>query len=289
VAYVIPAAFEKPPVIEASAVPADATRLERELGQGVMLAAALLETETAEVGDWVWMTLYWQNVGVGQAPPIFVLELFGQDTELLGKLQSYHGGGLFPANLWPPGMVVADRTAVQVTAAPETPVQARLIIKIEGETSSIDVGFVKLLPESWPELAGPALAEIEGVSLTSLAVSETAVAPGDAIDLAIQWQVVTPPGRNLTTFVHLGDQSGPPLAQGDSPPLNGYYPSGLWAAGEVINDAYQLKIPDDLPDGRYPLYLGFYDPESGERPLLTVEGVAQPNNAYFVGWIEVGR
>jgi hypothetical protein len=58
VSFVIPAAFEKPPVIEASAVPADATRLERELGQGVMLAAALLETETAEVGDWVWMTLY---------------------------------------------------------------------------------------------------------------------------------------------------------------------------------------------------------------------------------------
>jgi hypothetical protein len=63
----------------------------------------------------------------------------------------------------------------------------------------------------------------------------------------------------------------------------------LWAAGEVINDSYQLTIPDDLPDGRYPLYLGFYDPESEERPPLTVEGVQQPNNAYFVGWIEVGR
>jgi hypothetical protein len=79
------------------------------------------------------------------------------------------------------------------------------------------------------------------------------------------------------------------VAQGDSPPIGGHYPTQLWAAGEVINDSYQLTIPDDLPDGRYPLYLGFYDPESEERPPLTVEGVQQPNNAYFVGWIEVGR
>ena len=289
VSYVIPAAFEKPPVIAESAVPAEAARLERELGQGVKLVAASVETETAELGDWIWMTLYWQNTGVSQESPIFVLELFGQNTTRLGKLQSYHGGGLFPANLWPPGMVVVDRTAVRVTAAPETPIQGRLNIKLDGGTSSLDVGFVKLLPESWPEPAGPALAEVNGVALTSLDLSETAVAPGDTIELAVQWHVLMPPGRNLTTFVHLGDQSSPPLAQGDTPPLNSQYPTRLWAAGEVINDAYQLTIPNDLEDGRYPLYLGFYDPVSGERPSLTIDGTVQANNAYLVGWIEVGR
>jgi hypothetical protein len=57
----------------------------------------------------------------------------------------------------------------------------------------------------------------------------------------------------------------------------------------VINDSYQLRIPEDLPDGRYPRYLGFYFPENGERPPLTVDGVPQQNNAYFAGWIEVVR
>ena len=286
---VIPDAYEKPPVIEEAAVPIQTGRLEQEMGQGIRLVAASVETETAAQGDWVWITLYWQVEERLQAPPNFVLELFGQETELLGKLQSYHGRGLFPANLWLPGQVVVDKAAVRVATAPDTPVQGRLNLKLEGAVNAVDVGTVKILPASWPEPAGPPLAEVGGVALTSLEVSETAVSPNETIHLAVQWHVIEPPGRNLTTFVHLGEQSSPPVAQGDSPPIGGHYPTQLWAAGEVINDSYQLTIPDDLPDGRYPLYLGFYDPESEERPPLTVEGVQQPNNAYFVGWIEVGR
>jgi hypothetical protein len=286
---VIPDAYEKPPVIEEAAVPIQTGRLEQEMGQGIRLVAASVETETAAQGDWVWITLYWQVEERLQAPPNFVLELFGQETELLGKLQSYHGRGLFPANLWLPGQVVVDKAAVRVATAPDTPVQGRLNLKLAGEVNAVDVGTVKILPASWPEPAGPPLAEVGGVALTSLEVSETAVSPNETIHLAVQWHVIEPPGRNLTTFVHLGEQSSPPVAQGDSPPIGGHYPTQLWAAGEVINDSYQLTIPDDLPDGRYPLYLGFYDPESEERPPLTVEGVQQPNNAYFVGWIEVGR
>ncbi|MFZ0545950.1 MAG: hypothetical protein WAM60_10960, partial [Candidatus Promineifilaceae bacterium] len=286
---IIPNAYQKPPIIEETAVPIEVSRLEQEMGQGIKLVAATVETETAELGDWIWITFYWQAETVPDEPPDFVLELFGRETELLGKLQSYQGRGLFPANLWPPGKVVVDREAVQVTAAPDTPVQGRLNLKLEGETTSVDVGTVKVLPLSWPEPDGTGLAEVAGVQITSVVVSETAVSPGETISLAVQWQVVEPPGQNLTTFVHLGEQSSPPLAQGDSPPLDGYYPTQLWAAGEVIDDAYHLTIPNDLPDGRYPLYLGFYAPENGERPPLTVDGVQQPNNAYFVGWIEVGR
>jgi hypothetical protein len=287
--YVIPNAYEKPPVIEETAVPAEAARLERDLGQGVRLVAAAIETETAAQGEWVWLTLYWKAGAVPEETPVFVLELFGQDTDLLGKVQSYHGGGLFPANLWPRDDIVVDRVALRVDTAPDAPVQGRLNMKLEGEFSSVDVGLVKILPASWPEPAGAPLAEVAGVALTALDLSETAVSPGETIHLTVQWQVVEPPGRNLTTFVHLGEQSSPPLAQGDSPPRNGQYPTQLWAAGEVINDAYQLTIPADLADGRYPLYLGFYAPESGERPVLTIDGVQQPHNAYLVGWIEVGR
>jgi 4-amino-4-deoxy-L-arabinose transferase-like glycosyltransferase len=287
--FVIPKAFEKPDLIERSDLPGDVALIERDLGQGVRLVAAAVETETAAVGEWVWLTLYWQNTGVGEEIPILVLELFGQDAALLGKFQSYHGRGRFPASLWPADMIVVDRTPIRVARAPETAIQGRLNVKMEGETNSVDAGFVKLLPDSWPAAAGPALAEIDGMALTSLVVSETAVSPGETIDLAVQWQVQEPPGRNLTTFVHLGEQNSVPLAQGDSPPLRGLYPTQLWEAGEVIDDGYQLLIPEELGDGRYPLYIGFYDPVSGERSVVTVERVAQPNNAYFVGWIEVSR
>jgi hypothetical protein len=249
--------------------------------------AAIVETETAAQGEWVWLTLYWQQEAVADEAPIFVLELFGQNETLLGKTQSYHGSGLLPAMLWPQNQIVVDRVAVRVDTAPDVPVQGRLNMKLEGEMSSVDAGFVKILPNAWPEAAGPPLAEVGGVGLTSVNVSQTAVSPGQTILVTVQWQVIEPPGQNLTTFVHLGDQTNPPLAQGDSPPLNGSYPIQLWATGEVLNDSYQLTIPGDLPDGRYPLYLGFYAPDSGERPLVIIDGTAQPNNAYFVGWLDV--
>lgn len=285
---VIPAAYEKPPIIAEGAVPAEAARIEQSLGQGVRLVAAVIETETAAQGDWVWMTFYWQGEDVPEEAPNFVVELLGREAAILGKLQSYHGGGLFPATLWPPGQVVVDRAALQVEVAPDTPLQGRLNLKLEGEETAVDVGTVKILPNTWPEPAGPALAEVAGAALTSLVISETAVSPGDTLHLTVQWHVLQPPGRDLTTFVHLGEQTSPPLAQGDSPPIDGHYPTHLWAEGEVINDAYRLMIPADLPAGRYPLHIGFYSPETGERPPVTVEGVQQPNNAYFAGWIEVG-
>ena len=231
VAYVIPQAFEKPAVIEQTAVPPEAARLERDMGKGLRLVAAQVETETAAQNEWVWLTLYWQREGELEEPPVYVLELFGRDTDLLGKVQSYHGGGLFPANIWPQIQIVVDRVALWVDAAPDEPVQGRLNMKLEGESSSVDVGFVKILPGSWPEATGPPMAEVGGVALTRVDVSKTAVSPGETIELAVQWQVLEPPGRNLTTFIHLGDQNSPPLAQGDSPPLNGSYPTQLWAAG----------------------------------------------------------
>lgn len=289
VLYVIPKAYEIPPLIEESAVPDDASRIERDMEQGLWLAAASIETETAAHHEWIWLTLYWTADAPPEEPPVYVLELFGRDTELLGKVQSYHGGGLFPAILWPQDKVMVDHVALRVEAAPDAPVAGRLNIKLEGEATSVDIGSVKILPASWPEAAGPPIAEAAGVAMTALNVSESAVSAGEIIDLTVQWQVLESPGRNLTTFVHLGEQDSPPLAQGDSPPLNGSYPTSLWAAGEVINDSYQLIIPPDLPDGRYPLYIGFYDPVGGERPVLTADGSQKLHNAYLVAWIEVSQ
>ena len=79
----------------------------------------------------------------------------------------------------------------------------------------------------------------------------------------------------------------PLMAQGDGPALNGDYPTSLWAKGEVIEDRYVLTIPDDLPEGNYPIHIGFYEPQSGARLPVRVEGQAQPHDAYFLGRLDV--
>jgi hypothetical protein len=82
-------------------------------------------------------------------------------------------------------------------------------------------------------------------------------------------------------------ETGQPLSQGDSPPLGGDYPTSLWDEGDVISDSYTLQIPLDLKPGRYPIYIGMYDPVTGLRQPLTVDGQRQLNDAYLVGWITV--
>jgi hypothetical protein len=69
--------------------------------------------------------------------------------------------------------------------------------------------------------------------------------------------------------------------------LNGYYPTYLWGAGEVFDDEYVLIVPEGLADGRYPIQIGLYDPHSGVRLPLLQGGQRQPQDAYFVDWLEV--
>jgi 4-amino-4-deoxy-L-arabinose transferase-like glycosyltransferase len=285
---VIPAAYALPPTIAETDIPPEASRLHVDLGHGLELVASLMESEEVGPEGWLWMTLYWRSDSTleGESPE-YVLELLGREDALAGKLQSYHGGGSYPAALWPPGKVIEDRLAVQLFPGVSLPAMLRPNVKLVGEEASVDVGYVKAAPAAWPEMSDTVLARLGGIELVSAALASPAAAPGEEVAVELRWQVQEAPGRDLTTFVHLGGPAHPPLAQGDSPPLGGDYPTRLWAAGEVIDDAYTLEIPPDMRPGRYPVHLGMYDPASGERVPLIIEDTRRPNDAFFLGWLMV--
>ena len=54
-------------------------------------------------------------------------------------------------------------------------------------------------------------------------------------------------------------------AQADGPPLDGWYPTSWWAAGEWVSDEHLFAIPTGTPPGTYQLVTGLYDPLSGQR------------------------
>jgi hypothetical protein len=57
-------------------------------------------------------------------------------------------------------------------------------------------------------------------------------------------------------------------ASGDSPPLDGGYPTGWWAPGEIVMDPHMIPLPDG--EGEPPvvdLYVGVYD-EAGQRLVV---------------------
>ena len=285
--FVVRPAYAAPPVV--AALPTGATPIEQEMGQGVWLVGAGVETTTAVPGDPIWLTLYWRT----DAPPAsrveFVAELIGRDLARVGGLQSYHGRGLYPANLWPPGAIIADRFALRLDDDAQAPVLAALYAGLAGEEARALVGEVAVQPTAWPE-AGPALAMVgEGLELTAVSLTPTRAHPDQTLRLAAQWRAVAAPGQDYTVLVHLGEAGQPPLATGDTQPVNGRYPTRLWPAGAVVDDAYTLTLPPELPDGRYPLWLGLYDSASFARLPLVVAGERQANDVFLAGWIEVTR
>jgi 4-amino-4-deoxy-L-arabinose transferase-like glycosyltransferase len=288
--FVIQPAYQPPPAV--SRIPDTARRVLPELvdrGQGVALLAAEVETERARPGDVVWLTLYWTAEETPDEPPEFVLELFGRQVTRVANLHSYHGRGLLPANLWPPSQIIADRFAVRVDPDAEAPVLGRIFARIDGGAPGIEVASVEIeprdplpAPDGWSAELG------NNIALVNATIRPDTALPGQSVEVLVRWYVpVGRPQVDYTTLVHLGQPDSPPLVTGDSPPLGGSYPTSAWSNGETIDDSYFLTLSPNLPPGRYPVWVGMYDPDTGERLPVWVEGQLQPNGVYLAGWLEV--
>jgi hypothetical protein len=71
-------------------------------------------------------------------------------------------------------------------------------------------------------------------------------------------------------FVHLtADPAAPPLSQDDHFPQNGSTGTESWQTDTVYRDVYSLPLAD-VPPGEYLLMVGFYDPNTNERPVEPV-------------------
>ncbi len=284
--YVIQPAYEKPTLL--LELPAEATPLDVQMGQGVRLVGALLESKDVLPGEPLWLTLYWQGRDVSPETPQHVLSVFGRKGTEIGKVHSYHGRGLFPANLWPEGLIVADRFGLWLSEDAVAPVLARIDTGLLRGDGATQVGTVKISPAAWPSAAEP----LQGMVGTAVGFAAVEVSPQQAragvpVTVSLKWQAVEKPQTDLTALVHMGQPDQPPLATGDQPPLAGEYPTSAWEQGEVIDDVFRLAIPPGTPAGRYPIWIGMYDTRTLARLPITIEGEGQPFDVYLAGWVEV--
>lgn len=287
---VVAPAYTLPPVLDR--VPPEVQPLNLEMGAGLTLLGMEMETETAVPGESIWFTLFWQAESVPNSPPELVIDILGRDLAPIGSSHSYQGSGQFPASQWPAGGIIADRMGVLLTEGIAAPVLAQLFVRLVGDEiedrPSLPVAAIKIVPANWPESVDRVLAEIgEAVQLTAASHTPQQARPGKTITIDVQWQVVAPPQEDWTTLIHLAEPGQPPLAVGDNQPLNGDYPTYVWAAGENFADQYQLTIPDDLANGRYPLWLGMYNSDTIERLPLTINNAPQPNQVIQIGVVEI--
>ena len=99
---------------------------------------------------------------------------------------------------------------------------------------------------------------------------DTAVDEDDGrLTVRLVWQPLAPLPADYTTFVHLLDEEGNLLAQQDSQPWDGRYPTTLWPVGETVAETKVLRLPPHTIPPR--LRIGAYVWPSGEAVGLWEE------------------
>jgi hypothetical protein len=93
--------------------------------------------------------------------------------------------------------------------------------------------------------------------------------PGDSLTVTLYWQSLAKMSQDYTVFVHLLDENDLILAQRNTFPGLGSFPTTLWQVGEAIADIYTLVLPETTyAPSSAQLEVGLFDSATGERLLV---------------------
>ena len=139
--------------------------------------------------------------------------------------------------------------------------------KIKDDTERhVALGTVRLGDLSANGIEHPQSVRV-GDAITFLGWSGDAsrIARGQSFPLDLFWRADRAINESYTVFVHLVDANGQVVADADSAPSRGLYPTNRWGVGEGVRDRHVLNIPTDLAPGDYAIEIGMYLPATNAR------------------------
>lgn len=292
--YLIPA-YARPSLMSPSEVEAISRRVDFDYGGKARLLGCNVQPTVVEPGQKVVVTLYWEALRAMEEDYTVYVHLFGQRGEKIGQRDTYPGLGRFPTSLWHPGDVFADPIAVPIHAEAARPVlatvEAGLYIRETMERlPALDsqgqplgqtiVGRLKIPPPEGQVVGIPHPLDYtfgEGIGLAGYGLEYPSERKAR---LTLYWRAQGHPTRDYTVFVHLVDEEGTIVAQGDGPPLDGDYPTGAWAPGELVVDPHHILLRDETASARASQRsrlrwcVGLYDLPTMQRlPVYGPDGV----------------
>ena len=283
-------AYARPPIITADDIPASAHPFNVTYGNAVRLLAFQIDRTTVQPGDSLAVTLYWQALQPVDEDLSTYVHLFGWRGQRLGQRDSHAGGGTYPTSRWSPEQVICDTLLLPVREDAAGPVAAELEVglyrlrnmerlpAVDEQGQSVGrpiLARIKIDVPTRPLLSAHALdANLDNrAHLIGYDLSAPVVHSGDIVSLTLHWQVTGKMDRDYTVFVHLVDEQGSIVAQGDGPPMENAYPTSFWGIGEYLADDHQIIVPTDAKPGGGRILVGLYDPSTGARlPILGAGG-----------------
>ena len=274
---VIQPAFAKPEPLPDTAVIPNATDIQ--FGQQIALLGHELTTEKLERGEPVNIDLYWESNAPIDDSYVVALHVVDASGEVVSRLDSVPYDGRYETAVWKPNTPFKDPYALPALMEEAVPGLATVWLRMYSWSQSgqlpitvneIDIGdslvltTIKIPPN--PEVSySPAIERGDQIgNLAKLQGYDLEQQEGQ-VDITFYWQAENNTDSDYTIFVHLLDQNGNRVAQGDSPPQNGTFPTTIWEAGDTIKDTHTILLPEDLQTGDYKIAIGFYDPITGQR------------------------
>jgi 4-amino-4-deoxy-L-arabinose transferase-like glycosyltransferase len=130
---------------------------------------------------------------------------------------------------------------------------------------------VEAIPNATDEGAAPGITFGDVARLRGYRITPSAVEPGGTVTVTLYWEPLNRTDRNYAIFVHLLSEVGTMIAQRDTYPGLGRYPTTAWDPGVVFADTYRVHVPESAytPDEGY-VQVGMYLP--GGPRLTTPDG-----------------
>ena len=281
--------------------------LDVNFGDQVRLTRYALSTDRPDAGEQVTLRLFWQAIRPERNYTVFV-HIVGPDGQGLTQVDGEPLLGLYDmTTLWPRDRAVVDeRRLIIPTSTP--PGRYRLEVglydandvdagplpvldgaeNVLGYSTILDYFLVDVppLPEPSQLIAGGNLGGVVRLVGYDPALP-LQVAAGSRLRLTLTWECLATMEADYTVFIHLVGPGGQPLAQVDSQPQSGTYPTSFWNPGEFVADPYSLEITPGVPAGEYQLIVGMYLLSTEER-LTVLDRQGQVVGDHVpLGWITV--
>ncbi len=125
------------------------------------------------------------------------------------------------------------------------------------------------------------------INLRGYQIHQDTVKPGEPLEIDLYWEVTANPPGNYYFFTHLIDDTGAIIAQRDTHPGLGHFPSSQWQTGDSFVESIRFYVPETAySPATADLSVGFYAPGS-YRLGITAEDGTDLGDALTLDTIEI--
>ncbi|TAK31923.1 MAG: DUF2142 domain-containing protein [Chloroflexota bacterium] len=236
-------------------------------------------------GDTLQVKAWWRVLRPMDANYSVYVQLRQKGEIVIAQDDAYPGNGAFATSQLKPGDIIAETHWLTVTPAASGPASAQLSIGLydlrtldslpavdssgrpsDGKMSiTFQVMGTQTAKRPAVEMYTRFADRVELIGLNSELSSA-----GSQLSLELQWRALADLEKDYTVFVQALNESGNVVAQYDSWPRQGEYPTHLWRKGEQVPDQAILTLPPDNSD-ELMLIVGLYDLRTMDRLLAGSE------------------